>query len=167
VFRRATREIRVSGGLLLIVGAVIAGVYELSHATGRADRDFALCSGIRQAPDCAVKRRPVRITLTPPGDDTSAGKYELDIKTRPNVTMSLLGLTGPEAAPWRGVRTTEIRYRQGRLVAVVAPDGTTYEFPFAFTKELVLVIVAAVLAGLLGLGSLAWGLTRVNRTPRA
>jgi hypothetical protein len=49
----------------------------------------------------------------------------------------------------------------------VAPDGTSLEVPFSFSRELLIVLGAAALAVLLGMGSLAWGLTRVNRTPRA
>jgi hypothetical protein len=166
VLKRAVREIRVVGGLLLIVAAATAGIYELSRVTSQADRDFALCGGVRQAPDCVSKRRPVSVIKTDPSDELAQGSYEVIVQTSPNVSASLFGLSEAGAAPFQGLKTTEIRYRQGRLVAIVAPDGTSYEFPFAFTKELGIIVASAILAGLLGMGSVAWGLTRVNRTPK-
>lgn len=166
MFRRAAREIRVIAGLLLIVAAVAAGLYELSRGTSRADRDFALCGGARQASDCVAKRRPVSVVYTDGTEDGTEPGYEIVVQTSPNVTQSLFGLSKAGAAPFQGLKTTELRYRQGRLVAIVAPDGTSYEFPFAFTKELLIVVGSAIVAGLLGMGSLAWGLTRVNRAPK-
>ena len=167
MFRRAARELRVVGGLLLIVGAAIAAVVGLNRVTVQADRDFALCGGVHPAPDCVSKRRPVSVVKTDPADELAQGSYEVIVQTSPNVSASLFGLTRADAAPFQGLRTTELRYRQGRLVAVVAPDGTSYEFPFAFTKELLIVLGSTIAAGLLGMGSVAWGLTRVNRTPQA
>jgi hypothetical protein len=166
MFRRAAREIRVIAGLLLIVGAVVAGLYELNQVSGQADRDFARCGGARQAPECVTKRRPVSISSVVSTDNGFQREYEIAVRTSPNVTMSLFGLSKADAAPFEGLKTAEIRYRQGRLVAVLAPDGTSYEFPFAFSKELAIVLASAFMAGLLGMGSVAWGLTRVNRTPR-
>jgi heme A synthase len=167
MFRRAVHEIRVIAGLVLIVAAVAACLWELGGITSQADRDFALCGGARQAPDCVSKRRPVSVIKTDPSDELAQGSYEVVVQTSPNVTASLFGLTEADAAPFQGLETTEIRYRRGRLVAIVAPDGTAYEFPFALTKELLLVVGSAIVAGLLGMGSVAWGLTRVNRTPKA
>jgi hypothetical protein len=167
VFGRAIREIRIVGGLLLLAAAAAAGLYELSRVTSRADRDYALCGGSRQAPDCISRRRPVSVGWTATSDNGFTREYELDVQTRRNVTVSLSGLSRADVAPFEGLRTTEIRYRQGRLVAFVAPDGTSLEFPFAFGKELVIVLASAAVSGLLGMGSVAWGLTRVNRSPRA
>ncbi len=167
VFRRAAREIRVIAGLLLIVAAVVTGLYGLSGLSGQADRDFARCGGVHPAPDCVSKRRPVSVVKTDSSDELAQGSYEVIVQTSPDVSASLFGLTRADAAPFEGLRTAELRYRQGRLVAIVAPDGTSYEFPFAFTKELLIVLGSAFAAGLLGMGSAAWGLTRVNRTPRA
>ena len=154
-------------GLLLIVAAVAVGLLELNRVSGQADRDFALCGGVRQAPDCVSKRRPVSISWVDSSDNGFRREYSLDVHTRPNFTVSLGGLSKSDVAPFEGLKTTEIRYRQGRVVAFVAPDGTSLEFPFAFSTEFAVVLGSAVVAGLLGLGSLAWGLTRVNRTPRA
>ncbi|HEV7640060.1 MAG TPA: hypothetical protein VGO39_04215 [Gaiellaceae bacterium] len=167
MFRRAIREIRVIGGLLLLVAGVGAGLYELQRVTGQADRDFALCGGVQQAPGCVSKRRPVSVSWAISSDNGFRREYEVAVRTRPNVTVSLFGMTRADVAPFEGLETTEIRYRQGRLVAIVAPDGTSLEVPFSFSRELLIVLGAAALAVLLGMGSLAWGLTRVNRTPRA
>ncbi|HEX4677900.1 MAG TPA: hypothetical protein VH210_01670 [Gaiellaceae bacterium] len=154
-------------GLLLIAAAVATGLHEVNQAKGRADRDFALCGGATQAPDCVSKRRPVTITWTASSANGFRREYSVNVHTRPHVTVSLSGLSKTGVAPFQGLRTTEIRYRQGRVVAFVAPDGTSLEFPFSFSVHLAIVLGSAVVAFLLGLGSLAWGLTRVNRTPRA
>jgi hypothetical protein len=167
MFRRAVREIRVIAGLILIVAAIGTALYQVSQVASHADRDFALCGGPRPAADCVTKRRPVSVVKTDPSDELAQGSYEVIVQTSPNVSASLFGLTAADAAPFRGLKTAELRYREGRLVAIVAPDGTSYEFPFAFTKELLIVLASAIVAGLLGMGSVAWGLTRINRTPKA
>jgi hypothetical protein len=167
VFRRAAREPRVIAGLLLILAAAAAGLYELNEVTGQADRDFALCGGPVQAPECVTKHRPISITSTVSSDTGFHREYAVEVHMSPNVTMSLFGLSKADAEPFQGVTTAEVRYRQGRLVAVLAPDGTSYEFPLSFSKELLIVVGSAIVAGLLGMGSMAWGLTRVNRSPRA
>ena len=167
VFSRAVREIRIVGGLLLILAAAAAGYYELHHARQQADRDFALCGGVQQAPDCVSKLRPVSVSWTESSGNGFRREYEVVVQTRPNVTVSLGGLSQADVAAFDGLTTAEIRYRQGRLVAFVAPNGTALEFPLAFTTHLLVVLGSAVVAGLLGAGSVAWGLTRVNRTPRA
>jgi hypothetical protein len=167
VFRRAAREVRVVGGLLLIVAAVGVAFYEVGQVSGQADRDFALCGGVRQAPDCVSKRRPVSVSWVESSTNGFHREYSVDVNTRPNFTVSLGGLSKADVAPFEGLTTTEIRYRQGRVVAFVAPDGTALEFPFSFSKELLIAMGSALVAALLGLGSVAWGLTRVNRSPRA
>ena len=167
MFRRAAREIRVVGGLLLIVVAVVLGLAELHQVRQQADRDFALCGGVRQAPDCVSKLRPVSVSWTESGNSGFRREYEVVVQTRPNVTVSLGGLSKVDVAPFEELQTTEIRYRQGRLVAFVAPNGTALEFPFAFSMRLLAVLGSAIVFGLLGMGSVAWGFTRVNRTSRA
>jgi hypothetical protein len=167
VFRRAAREVRVVGGLLLIVVAVTAGFFELHRVRQQADRDFALCGGVPQAHGCVSKLRPVSVSWTESSNNGFRREYEVVVQTRPNVTVSLGGLSKADVAPFDGLQATEIRYRQGRLVAFVAPNGTALEFPFAFSMHLLVVLGSVIVAGLLGAGSVAWGFTRVNRTPRA
>jgi hypothetical protein len=167
VLGRAVREIRILGGLLLIAAAVATGLYEVNQVTGQADRDFALCGRATQAPDCVSKRRPVSISWTESSANGFRREYSVDVHTQPNFTVSLSGLSKADVTPFQGLKTTEIRYRQGRVVAFVAPDGTSLEFPFSFSVHLAIVLGSAVVAFLLGMGSIAWGLTRVNRTPRA
>jgi hypothetical protein len=167
MFRRAAREIRVVGGLILVVAAVATGLVELNRVTGQADRDFALCgSPGGTPPGCVSKREPISVSSVISSDNGFRRESEVHIQTSPNVTMSLSGLSKADAAPFQGMTTAETRYRQGRLVAVVAADGTSYEFPLAFSKELAVVMGSAAVAGLLGMGSVAWGFTRVNRTPQ-
>jgi hypothetical protein len=91
----------------------------------------------------------------------------LAAQTSSHVTVSLGSLSKDDVAPFEGSQTTELRYRQGRLVAFVAQDGASLEIPFAFSMHLLVVLGSATVVGLLGAGSLAWGFTRVNRTPRA
>jgi hypothetical protein len=167
VFRRAAREIRVVGGLLLLVAAFATGLYEVNRATAQADRDFALCGGVQQASHCVSKRLPVSVGVIQSSGNGFRREFQVVVRTGPNVTVMLSGLSKADVAPFEGLETTEVRYRQGRLVAFVAPDGTTLKFPFDLTRELLIVLGSAALAGLLGMGSIAWGLTRVNRTPRA
>jgi hypothetical protein len=167
VLGRAAHELRVIGGLLLIVVAVVAGYSELHRARQQADRDFALCGGVQQAPDCVSKRRPVSVSWIASSSNGFRREYEVVVQTRPTVTVSLGGLSKADVAAFEGSQTTEIRYRQGRLVAFVAPNGTALEFPFAFSTHLLVVTGSAIVLGLLGAGSVAWGLTRVNRSSRA
>lgn len=167
MFRRAAREIRVVGGVLLILGAIGVGYAELHRGRQQADRDFALCGGVQRAPDCVSKQRPVSVGWTESSSNGFRREYSVVVQTRPNVTASLGGLSKADVTPFEGLRTTEIRYRQGRLVAFVAPSGTALEFPFAFSARLLTVMGSASLLGLLGAGSVAWGFTRVNRSSRA
>jgi hypothetical protein len=167
MFRRATREIRVTGGLLLILVAVAIGLFELHRVSQQANRDFALCGSVRQAPDCASKLRPVSVSWTESSSNGFERKYQVEVQTRQNVTVSLGGLSKADVAPFEGLQTTEIRYHQGRLVAFVAPGGAALKLPLAVSMHLLVVLGSAAVAGLLGAGSVAWGLTRVNRTPRA
>ena len=146
---------------------VTAGFFELQGIRQQADRDFALCGGAQQAPDCESKLRPVSVSWTESSNNGFRREYEVVVQTRPNVTVSLGGLSKADVAPFEGLQTTEIRYRQGRLVAFVAPNGTALEFPFAFSMHLLVVLGSVIVTGLLGAGSVAWGFTRVNRTPRA
>jgi hypothetical protein len=167
MFRRAAREPRIIVGLLVIVGAVAAGLVELNQASGQADRDFALCGRPQPAPGCVSRQRPVSISWIDSSANGFHREYSVDVHTRPSFTVSLGGLSKADVAPFEGIKTTEIRYRQGRVVAFVAPDGTALEFPFSISKQLAIVMGSAFVAGLLGLGSIAWGFTRVNRRPRA
>lgn len=57
----------------------------------------------------------------------------------------------------------EIRVIAG-LLLIMAAVVTGLDGLFAFTKELLIVLGSTFAAGLLGMASVAWGLTRVNRT---
>jgi hypothetical protein len=166
VFRRAAHEPRVILGVLLVVAAIAGGYGELHRVRAQADRDFARCGGARQASDCVSKRRPVSVGWVESSNNGFRREYNIAVQTRPNVTVSVLGLSASDVAPFRQIRETEVRYRAGRLVAIVAPDGTSLEVPFSFSTRLAVFGATAIVLGLLGFGSVAWGLTRVNRTPR-
>jgi hypothetical protein len=168
VFRRAAREIRVAGGLLLLVAAVAVGAWVANGVTRQADRDYALCGHVvMTTPDCVVTRRPVGVGWTESSSSGFRRGYVVSVQTSPSVTLSIGGLSEAEAGSFSRLGTAaELRYRQGRLVAILAPDGTSLKVPFAVTKRLLVDGSAALVLGLLGMGSMAWGLTRVNRTPR-
>jgi hypothetical protein len=168
VFRRAAREIRVVGGLLLIVAGLAMGAWVARDVTRQADRDYAVCArAVPTAPDCVAKRRPVDVGWTAASSNGFRREYELSVHTRPNFTFTIGGLSSAEVEPFQGLQEAEVRYRQGRLVAIVAPDGTSLKVPFAFSKRLVGFGSTALVLALLGMGFVAWGLTRVNRNARA
>jgi hypothetical protein len=168
VFRRAAREIRVGGGLLLIAAAVAMGAWLAHGVTRQADQDYAACGvGVPAATDCVPKQRPVNVGWVESSSNGFRREYELGVQTRPNVTFTVGGLSAADVAPFQGLQTAEVRYRQGRLVAIVAPDGTSLKVPFAFTKRVLVYGSTALVLVLLGMGSVAWGLTRVNRNSRA
>ena len=168
MFRRAAREIRVVGGLLLIAAAVGLGVWVAHDVTRQADRDYVVCgAGVPTALECASRRRPVKVVWVVSSSNGFRREYELAVQTRPHVTFTVGGLSAADVAPFQGLQTTEVRYRQGRLVAIVAPDGTSLKVPFAFSKRLLVNGSTALVLFLLGMGSVAWGLTRVNRNSRA
>jgi hypothetical protein len=166
VFRRAAHEIRVVGGLGLVLLAFAAGYYELHQVRRQADRDFALCGGVQQAPDCVSRQRPVSVSWIQSSNNGFRREYQVAAQTSSHITVSLGSLSKEDVAPFEGVQTAELRYRQGRLVAFVAPDGASLEVPFDFNMHLLVVFGSAIVVGLLGAGSMAWGFTRVNRTPR-
>jgi hypothetical protein len=168
VFTRAAREIRVVGGLLLIVAGVAMGAWVANDVTRQADRDYAVCGKVVPAPpDCDAKRRPISVGWVQSSSNGFRREYELSVHTRRNFTFTVGGLSAADVAPFQGLQTAEARYRQGRLVAILAPDGTSLEVPFAFSKRLVVYGSTALVLALLGIGSLAWGFTRVNRNSRA
>ena len=168
MFRRAAREPRVVGGLLLVVAALAVGAWIAHDVTRQADRDYAACGkAVTTAPDCVFKRRPVSVGWVSSSNNGFRREYQVSVQTRPNFTYTVGGLSAADVEPFQGLEEAEVRYRQGRLVAIVAPDGTSLEVPFAFSKRLVVFGATAFGLFLLGIGSLAWGFTRVNRNSRA
>jgi hypothetical protein len=162
------REIRVVGGLLLIVVAVAIGAWAARDTTRQADRDYAVCGeAVTTAHDCVSKRRPVRVGWVSSSSNGFRREYEVSVQTRPNFTFTVGGLSEADVAPFQGLQEAEVRYRQGRLVAIVAVDGTSLKVPFSLNKRLVVFAATAFALFLLGIGSLAWGFTRVNRNSRA
>jgi hypothetical protein len=168
VFRRAAREIRVVGGLLLIGAGLATGAWVAADVTRQADQDYAICGKVvPSAPQCVAKQRPISVGWVQSSSNGFRREYELNVQTRPNFTFSVGGLSAADVAPFQGLRAAEVRYREGRLVAIVAPDGTSLKVPFAFTKRLLVYGSTACALALLGIGAVAWGFTRVNRNSRA
>ena len=163
MFRRAAREPRVIAGLLLIVLASVVGLFEYRHIRAQADRDYAHC--IRTPGDCRTERKPITVVTTRSSDNAFRKEYSLSIETGSHTTLTL-GVSGSTAAHFGDQSTAEIRYRNGHPSVIAADDGATVEVPFIFSLHAAAVAGVAFAVGLLGAGSVAWGLTRVNRSPK-
>ena len=152
--------------VLVALGAAI-GWYGKSTATAQANRDFARCGGIQSGAECVTKRLPVST-----GDTRSVGTngyshtYSISVQTSRNSYVSLNDVSAAAARSFDGVSAADVRFHQGRLTAIVAPNGTALKVPLAFTKRLIVTGGIAIASLLLGGGLLAWGFTRVNRSAR-
>jgi hypothetical protein len=71
-----------------------------------------------------------------------------------------------DASHFEGRSSAEVRSRNGHEAAIVADDGTAVEVPFIFNVRIAAIGGVAVALLMLGGGFLAWGFTRVNRSPR-
>jgi len=167
VFRRALREPRVIAALVLVALAAAIGWYAKNTATTQANRDFARCGGTPSGPDCVTKRLPVSTGETKSiGSDGYSHTYSISVQTSRNSYVSMNDVPATVARSFGGVSVADVRFHEGRLTAIVAPDGTALKVPLAFTKRLFVTGGIAVAALLIGGGLLAWGFTRVNRSPR-
>ena len=166
VFRRALREPRVIAALVLVAFGAAVGWYGKDASTTQANRDFARCGGIRSGADCVTKRLPVSTAETKSvGTSGYSHTYSISVQTSPNSYVSLNDVSAAAARSFGGVSVAEVRFHHGRLTAIVAPDGTALKVPLAFTRRLIVSGGIAVAALLIGGGLLAWGFTRVNRSP--
>lgn len=167
MFRRALREPRVVAGVLLVAASVLAGWLVKRGAEQQASRDFAACTAAAPAPDCTMRTLPVSTGWTSSSGNGFRRTYSVSVQTGRHSSFSLNGLNHTTVRPFEGRQVADVRYRSGRLTAIIAADGTALEVPFAFTRR---VLVSGALVGaafLVGAGLLAWGLTRVNRAARA
>lgn len=166
MFRRAFREPRVIAALVLVALAAAIGWYAKNAATTQANRDFVRCGGTQAAADCVTKRLPVSTTETRSvGTSGYSHTYSISVQTSRHSYVSLNDVSPAVARSFGGVSSADVRFHQGRLTAIVAPDGTTVKVPLAFTRRLFVTGGIAVATLLAGGGLLAWGLTRVNRSP--
>jgi len=167
VFSRAAREPRVIAGVLLVVIGIALGYVELHRIRAQADRDFSHCSTPQLPPDCVAKRRPITVVTSRSSDNAFRPDYAISIQTGSHSTLTLSGLRRDEVAPFEQQSSATVLYRNGHETAVVAPDGSELEVPFVFSVRLAVFGGIVVGVVLLGAGLLAWGFTRVNRSPRA
>lgn len=165
MFRRALHEPRVVLGVLLVAAAVLAGFLVKHGAEQQASRDFAACAGASPAPDCTTRSLPVSTSWTSSSANGFRRTYSVILQTGRHSSLSLNGLDHAAVRPFEDQPVADVRYRSGRLTAIVAADGTALEVPFAFTRRVLLAGALVGAAFLAGGGLLAWGLTRVNRTP--
>jgi len=163
VLARAAREPRVIAGLALVLVAIGVGYFSLQRDRAEADRDYAYCKSAH--PDCTTRRKPVYVVTSWSSGNGFRKQYSLGIRTGPHTTLTLHGLSADTAGRFRDEPTADVRYRHGHPTSVVAADGTSLEVPFIFSAKLLAVGGVAAALLLLGAGSPAWGLTRVNRSP--
>jgi hypothetical protein len=156
----------VVAGMAMIVVAITIGILETHKATGRADRDFALCGSAIQSLECEVRQRPISVFSVRSSDNGFRNEYELDVQTGKHTTFFLTGLNEAQAADLRGLATMEVRYHAATPVALIAPDGTPIEIPFALSHAFWMRALELVLLGLLGIAVLIWGIVRAARGPR-
>jgi hypothetical protein len=157
----------VIAGVLLVVIGIALGYFEFHSIRAQADRDFAHCSTPQPPPDCVAKRRPITVVTSRSSDNAFRPAYAISIQTGSHTTLTLGGLSHDEVAPFEQQSSAKVLYRNGHATAVVASDGTELEVPFVFSVRLA--VFGGIVAGLvlLGGGLLAWGFTRVNRSPQA
>jgi hypothetical protein len=91
--------------------------------------------------------------------------YSISVQTGRHSYVSLNDVSADVARSFGGASAADVRFHQGRLTAIVASDGAAVKVPLAFTRRLIVTGGIAVAALLSGGGLLAWGLTRVNRSP--
>jgi hypothetical protein len=166
LLRRAAHEARVSVGIVLVALAAFVGYYDKLDSQRLADRDFALCGAAQTVRDCTSKIAPVFTGWNASSGNGFRRVYFVSVATGRHSTVTIGGLSKADVVPFESQKLAELRYRQGRLAAVVGPTGATIKVPFAFThKAIGLGIVAGVLA-LAGGGLFAWGFARLNNRPR-
>jgi hypothetical protein len=164
VLGRAAREPRVIAGIVLILIAIAVGLLEYRHIRAQADRDFAYCTRTPLPPDCTTARKPLTVVTTRSSDNGFRKEYSLSIATSGNTTLTL-GVGAGTASHFAGQSSADVRSRNGHESVILADDGTAVEVPFIFSLHIAAIGGVTIALGLLGAGSIAWGLTRVNRSP--
>ncbi len=165
MFARAAREPRVIAGIVLALVAVAVGYAAFHRDRVQADRDYAHCAPTPPPSDCMTKRKPLDVVTSRSSSDAFRKRYSLVIHTGDSTTLTL-GVPAAAAAHFDGQTSADVRYRGGHPAVLVADDGATVEVPFIFSARLAVAAGIVLALVMLGGGLLAWGLTRVNRSPR-
>jgi hypothetical protein len=165
VFARAAREPRVIAGVLLVLASILLGGVEYHRVRAQADHDYVHCAPTPPPPDCVTRRRPLYVLTSRSSGDGFRKHVTLSVLTGDATTISL-GVSGDVASHFSNQASTDVRYRHGHPAAILADDGTAVEVPFIFSVRVA--AIGGIAVGLLAIGGglLAWGFTRVNRSPR-
>jgi hypothetical protein len=155
-----------AAGLTMIVIAVAWAALEMRGASGRADRDFALCGQAVNSLECRVQQRPMAVRSVRSSDNAFQEEYELGVQTGAHTMFYLTGLSEPQAESLRGLTTLEVRYRGESPVALIAPDGTPLEIPLSIGHTFWQRMLKLMLLFALGVALLIWGIARAARGPR-
>src|SRR3954453_15074030 len=99
----------VAAGIAMIVIAIAWGAFEMRGASGRADRDFALCGQALNSPECRAQQRPISVSSVRSSDNAFQEEYELEVQTGAHTMFYLTGLSEPQAESLRGLTTLEVR----------------------------------------------------------
>jgi hypothetical protein len=164
VFARAAREPRVIAGALLVLASILVGAVEYHRVRAQADHDYVHCAPTPTPPDCVTKRKPIYVLTSRSSGDGFRKHITLSVLTGDATTISL-GVSGDVSSHFSNQSSTDVRYRHGHPAAIVADDGSAVEVPFIFSLHVAVIGGVAVGLFMLGGGLLAWGFTRVNRSP--
>lgn len=167
LLKTAAHDARIATGVLLVVVAAAVGFYDKHSAERLGDRDFALCGAAQISSGCTSKEAPVSTGWTESNGNGFRRTYHVSVATGAHVTVSVGDLSKDEVAPFESQQQAELRYRQGRLAAIVATNGATIKVPFAFTWHVIELGVVAGVLFLVGAGLFAWGFARINNRPRS
>ena len=163
MLRRALHEPRVIIGVLLVTVAAAGGWLLKRSAEAQASKDFAACGAAQPAADCTTRVLPIDTAWSESSGNGFRRTYALSVQTSRHSSVSLNGLSATTVEPFTHQNDANVRYRGGRMTAVVAQDGTALKVPFAFTRRVFVSGALVAFAFLAGGGLLAWGFTRVNR----
>jgi hypothetical protein len=155
-----------AAGMTMIVIAVGWAAFEMRGASGRADRDFALCGQAVNSLECRVQQRPISVSSVRSSDNAFHEEYELGVQTGAHTMFYLTGLSAAQAEDLRGLTTLEVRYRGESPVALIAPDGTPLEIPLSIGHTFWQRMLKLMLLFALGVALLIWGIARAARGPR-
>jgi hypothetical protein len=151
--------------MLVCVLAGLGGFVFLVRANRIADEDFRACSDATRAYECQSQQKPITVTWYPGGYDGNTREWEVDVQVSEHGFFSFSGLQDADVAQLRGATTMEVRYRHGRPVAIVLPDGTAAKVPFTVLKSLLWVLLLAGSAIVLTFIWMLIGFVRVGGEP--
>jgi hypothetical protein len=166
LLKDAAHDVRVVLGVVLAMLAAGVFYYDEHDARSLASRDFALCGAAQIRPGCTSRHAAVFTGWTASSSNGFHRVYHVSVATGRHSTETIGGLSKAEVAPFESLGEAELRYRQGRLTAIVGTGGATVKVPFAFTRKAVELAGISTFLVLAGGGLFAWGFARLNNRPR-